>query len=749
MFNLRQRSGFAGARFGLSGGGRFVIGSLPEFWRDPVINGTSVRDPAYYDPDTQTSSAQTVSLERGQVASPQSHAHCPPDVSSGWASRVEITTAQDPQTIINANPAGTVFVLKAGVHQDRRIVPRAGEIIVGENGAILDGSGLTAASAPDARAIYSDAANVTLYNIEVRNYPYYDDGTQVPDGAAVRLDGGGGLLYNLYVHDNGNIGIQAMGPIAIIRWCVAARNGRINYLPNNWGGASTRTGVRVEYCESDTGNVANFDQTNEAGGSKFVHCTGGVARFNYFHGDTGYGIWFDGIYNTGVSIEYNVSKGELRSGVHYEIASTGTIRHNTVEGCGGSGSIFLSTSADCVVYDNYIRWGTDGIWVYDENRGGPRGTGNEIYENHIYQKIASGWSVGMAGVMSSEYSSDPATVNNVWHDNHYYVDDGASGANISTVDVFDWGNQDAQKTWAEWQALAGESGSTLEYMAEVDYTPPARPGSLSLTPGDTEIAISWAVESGATVGVYRSLTPGYGFSLVRTSTAGDSGWTDTGLTNGTTYYYRFNATDAAGNTSGWTDTVSAEAGAAPSPQNLIPDSENFGVWIVQQSAGTPTITANYGTGPFGGSAAARFYQPGDTGDYQRFRSSANALTRCDMTSGGTYYPSFYIKPVDGPTTIALGMRSASDVFASGDLTVSANLSTLTVSGATGGVVDAGGGWYRVWWELTAVNTGSFGFFVGLNGYGPNQVHADCQVDCVQVNTGSLKAYAKTTGTALP
>ena len=720
-----------------------------EFWRTPVINATSVADPAYYDPDTSTTSAQTVNLERGQVASPEAHAHCPAAVTAGWASRVEILTTDNPQTVINANPAGTLFVLKAGVHQDRRITLRAGDMLVGEDGAILDGSGLTASSAAEEHAIYSDATGPTIYNLIVRNYPWFDDGTQVPDGGTVRLDAGG-LIYNLDVHDNGNIGIQTMGPDAIVRWCVARRNGRINYLPNNWGAASTRTGTRLEYCESDTGNVANFDQTNEAGGSKFVHCTNGVARFNYFHGDVGYGIWFDGMYNTGVTIEYNVTIGEERSGIHYEIASTGTIRYNTIEGCGGSGALFLSTSSDNLVYGNFLRWNVDGIWVYDENRDPARGTGNEVYENTIYQdNITTAWSTGNVGVMSSEHSIDPAVVNNVWHDNVYYVDDGASGANLATVTMFDWGNYDAQKTWSEWQALADETGTTYEYAAKEDYTPPARPGSLSLTPGASQIEVSWAVESGATVGIYRSLTLGYGFSLVHTSTAGDSAWTDTGLTDGTTYYYMLQAEDAAGNKSGWTATVNAESGAAASPQNLIPDSENFGVWITAQSSGSPAITADYATGPFGGSAAARFYQPTDVGDYQRFRSSANALTRASMTSGGTYYCSFYIKRTDGPGTISVGMRSASDVFATGDITAVVDIDAGTVTGATGGVIDAGAGWFRVWWTEAAVNTGSFGFFLGLNGYDLNQAHADCVIDCVQVNTGSLKDYAKTTGTALP
>ena len=45
----------------------------------------------------------------------------------------------DFQSVINAHPAGTHFVIRAGVHRAVRIVPRDGDIISGEPGAVLNG----------------------------------------------------------------------------------------------------------------------------------------------------------------------------------------------------------------------------------------------------------------------------------------------------------------------------------------------------------------------------------------------------------------------------------------------------------------------------------------------------------------------------------------------------------------------------------------------------------------------------------
>lgn len=63
------------------------------------------------------------------------------------APAVPISPADEAQAVVNAHPAGTVFRFGAGVHRSRAIggtmiVPRAGDVFVGEPGAVLSGAKL-------------------------------------------------------------------------------------------------------------------------------------------------------------------------------------------------------------------------------------------------------------------------------------------------------------------------------------------------------------------------------------------------------------------------------------------------------------------------------------------------------------------------------------------------------------------------------------------------------------------------------
>lgn len=93
----------------------------------------------------------------------------------------------------------------------------------------------------------------------------------------------------------------------------------------------------------------------------------------------------------------------------------------------------------------------------------------------------------------------------------------------------------------------------------VSYTPaiPPAPTNLTATAGDTTVTLAWTASAGATsYNVLRGSSTG-GESSYRTGIALTS-YTDTGLTNGTTYFYKVTATNAAG-----TSDASNEASATP------------------------------------------------------------------------------------------------------------------------------------------------------------------------------------------
>src|SRR6266498_1093803 len=60
--------------------------------------------------------------------------------SPAAAQVIEIYPGTNIQAVVNANPVGSAFRLKAGVHRMQTIRPRDGDWIGGEPGAILSGA---------------------------------------------------------------------------------------------------------------------------------------------------------------------------------------------------------------------------------------------------------------------------------------------------------------------------------------------------------------------------------------------------------------------------------------------------------------------------------------------------------------------------------------------------------------------------------------------------------------------------------
>src|SRR5258708_23936591 len=58
------------------------------------------------------------------------------------ARAVDILPGTSIQSVVNANPAGTTYLLKAGIHRMQSITPKTGDTFVGESGTILNGSRL-------------------------------------------------------------------------------------------------------------------------------------------------------------------------------------------------------------------------------------------------------------------------------------------------------------------------------------------------------------------------------------------------------------------------------------------------------------------------------------------------------------------------------------------------------------------------------------------------------------------------------
>jgi hypothetical protein len=164
-------------------------------------------------------------------------------------------------------------------------------------------------------------------------------------------------------------------------------------------------------------------------------------------------------------------------------------------------------------------------------------------------------------------------------------------------------------------------------------TPPT-PTGLTATPGNTQIALSWNASSGATsYNVKRSTVSGSGYATVSSPTT--TSYTNTGLTNGTTYYYVVSAVSSGGESAN-----SSQVSAIPIDPNV-----HTGTWSLKLNEPTstpawsnmteyPTVVANQ-------TYVASLWIKGSGGVVLRIYNGSwgtviNTLT-CNATSTWTQY----------------------------------------------------------------------------------------------------------------
>jgi fibronectin type 3 domain-containing protein len=167
--------------------------------------------------------------------------------------------------------------------------------------------------------------------------------------------------------------------------------------------------------------------------------------------------------------------------------------------------------------------------------------------------------------------------------------------------------------------------------AEVNATPmapaPYAPAGLAALAGNTQVSLTWTASTGATsYHVKRSTTNGGPYTQVSAPTAAN--FTDTGLTNGTTYYYVVSALNSAGesaNSSQASATPAAPGTSPPAPTGLGATAGNAQVSLTwTTSAGATSYHVKRSTtsgGPY-----TQVAVPTTTGD-----------TDTGLTNGTTYY----------------------------------------------------------------------------------------------------------------
>jgi parallel beta helix pectate lyase-like protein len=270
---------------------------------------------------------------------------------------VVIPVGANAQSVVNSHPAGTTFTIATGRHGGWSVQPLAGDVFIGQPGAILDGDHTTA------QAFFTQSTNdvtvegTTAGDLLVEDYT---DGnttmTTVEPGLADKTSGwvfkylevannigeGIGLSSNkmivehCYVHDNGQLGMGGAGTGSTVEYNTVDHNGYQLVAPAGFesGGVKTEAGLRTANAPPTYFEYNKIDDNATVG----------------FHTD---------VMSSGVVFEHNEVENNGTIGVRFEISNQGLAANNTISG--NKIAIAVDASWDIQILDNTLSGNGQGI----------------------------------------------------------------------------------------------------------------------------------------------------------------------------------------------------------------------------------------------------------------------------------------------------------------------------------------------------------------------------------------------------
>jgi hypothetical protein len=254
-------------------------------------------------------------------------------------------------------------------------------------------------------------------------------------------------------------------------------------------------------------------------------------------------------------------------------------------------------------------------------------------------------------------------------------------------------------------AAGNNSNASASATATAPATAPGAPTGLTATGGDGHVTLSWtapASNGGAAITnykIYRATTSGGEGTTPVTTVGNVTTFDDTGLTNGTTYYYKVAAVNSVG-----TSAQSGEAFATPAvPLPLL--TEDFESGTLTGWTATTSFT-NSNVNPNGGLRDGQALCTGTP--CWAWKAFASSQTATDLWVQ-TYV---YVQTRDTGTTYLLKLRNTSSgsgtsVFGlllnnKGKL---ASRNDVTSKTTTSSTVLATGAWHRITIHLTVATAG--------------------------------------------
>lgn len=383
------------------------------------------------------------------LAGCESHLQAPVAPLEDVAQKVPVHRGQSIQSVVDAQPAGTTFLIKAGVHRRQSVRPKDGMTFVGEDGAVLDGeNAVEYAFRGDSPKVH----DVTIRNLEIKGYNSPLQYGAIRGGGNLPADSPSGwVVEDCYIHHNAALGIRTGHRMVV-------RNNRLVYN-GQMGMGGNGDNILVEGNEIAHNNTRGIYSGWEAGGTKFVFTRNLVVRGNHVHNNRGPGLWAD-IDNLDSVFENNRVEDNQGVGIVFEISFGAVIRNNHVEGNGwgdadgwvGGAGILVQSSQDVEVYGNTVKNNNNGIIGLSEPRGtslhGEKEVRNLwVHDNTVVQ--SGNWAAGIAA-----HDGDKPMIYTNWGNrfdhNTYTVGSGTH---------FDW--QIVHSTWDRWRAQGQDINGTL------------------------------------------------------------------------------------------------------------------------------------------------------------------------------------------------------------------------------------------------------------------------------------------------
>ena len=306
---------------------------------------------------------------------------------------IVLRPGDDIAAALKEHPENTTFWLTAGEYRGQHgMEPKDGQRLIGEEGAVLNGSTVLTQWTKDGDVWHHDGLPAPMFHsgrssdgedtallredLFINDTLYQRVGSKselgagkwfYENGKAFIVDDPRGKLVEYSGHDSAITGSAAnvvIENIVVEKYATRAQVGAIDGKNGtDWtltdveaywnhgrglslgegmtvkGGAFSHngqlgiggigSGAVVDGVEVAHNNYAGFSYGWEAGGIKFVKSDGLVVRNSYIHDNVGVGIWGDWD-NTNILIENNVVLDHEGMGIQYECSYTATIRDNIV-----------------------------------------------------------------------------------------------------------------------------------------------------------------------------------------------------------------------------------------------------------------------------------------------------------------------------------------------------------------------------------------------------------------------------------